>query len=142
MSRIFLALLALIVLAVSFGVQGQFQAQNATQNATQKATPSVATLPAPAVPAAPSVVTPPLSYYTLCTYNPSGQRVCYNYSYYNLGNNYPWPALLSNYSASNNLRWGGVGLYPGYWGYPGYMGYGYPGYMGYGYPGYFGYGYF
>lgn len=147
MSRIFLALLALIVLAVSVGAQGQLQAQNATQYMPQNTqyvqqniAPAVATLPGPAVSPAPSILNPPVSYYTLCNYNPMGQRVCYNYSYFNLGNFYPWPSLLSNYSASNNLRWGGYGYYP-YLGYPGFLGYGYPGYLGYGYPGYMGYGY-
>jgi hypothetical protein len=135
MSRIFLTLLALIVLAFSFGVQAQFQAQNGTQNV----------MPSIAYPtAAPSIAHPPATFYSSCYYNQWGQYVCYNYSYYNIGNNYPWNYLLNNYSASNNLMWGNFGYYPGYMGYPGYYGGGYdyyPGYMGY--PGYYGgYGYY
>lgn len=132
MSRIFLVLLALIMLVFSFGVQGQYQAQNGTQNGTPSMANQTAT---------PSVAHPPATYYSSCRYDQFGRYACYNYSYYNIGNSTAWNNLLKSYSANNTLGWGGPipYPYPDYLGYPGYMGYGYPGYLGY--PGYTGYGY-
>jgi hypothetical protein len=143
--RLFMTILAIIVIACSFGVQGQFQEQNVTPSIAYSTAAPILAQPTPT--AVPSVARPPITFYSSCYYNQWGQYVCYNYSYYNIGNYYPWNYLLNEYSASNNLLWGGCGYYPGYWGYPGYGGYshypgywGYPRYAGYGYyPGYWGY---